>query len=140
MDWQGLLSIVAIVLFLGRVGSATAGGARQSPLERLHIVFDLASATRCRAAFVRVRRLHGCFSISEAFELPLYVPPLLCPLSPTSLLIRGTPSLGVTFVLSPLWFNPLAASLLASTPKVPTFRVIASPYGPSSLRGFPCSG
>ena len=57
----------------------------------------------------------------------LHTPPSLCRLSPTSSLLRGVPPLGAAFVLSPLWFMPLVASPLASAPKVPMFRIIASP-------------
>ena len=57
----------------------------------------------------------------------LHTPPLLPRLSPASSLLRGVPPLGAAFVLSPSWFMPLAASPLASAPKVPMFRIIASP-------------
>jgi hypothetical protein len=37
-------------------------------------------------------------------------PPSLCPLSRTSSLLRGIPSLHVASVLSPSWFRPLVTS------------------------------
>jgi hypothetical protein len=40
---------------------------------------------------------------------------------------RGVPSLGAAFVLSPSWFMPLVVSPFPSAPKVPLFRIIASP-------------
>ena len=41
--------------------------------------------------------------------------------------LRSVPPLGAASVLSPLWFMPLVTSPLASAPKVPMFRIIASP-------------
>src|SRR3954466_3431076 len=57
----------------------------------------------------------------------LHTPPSLHRLSPTSSLLRSVPSLGAAFVLSPSWFMPLVTSPLTSAPKVPMFRIIASP-------------
>jgi hypothetical protein len=57
----------------------------------------------------------------------LHTPPSLHRLSPTSPLLRGVPPLGAPFVLSPSWFMPLVASPFASAPKVPMFRIFASP-------------
>lgn len=57
----------------------------------------------------------------------LHTPPLLPRLSPASPLLRSVPPLGAAFVLSPSWFMPLVASSFASAPKVPMFRIIASP-------------
>ena len=65
--------------------------------------------------------------LTRPMSLHLHTPPSLRRLSPTSSLLRGVPPLGAAFILSPLWFMPLVASPLTSAPKVPMFRIIASP-------------
>jgi hypothetical protein len=64
---------------------------------------------------------------AAGFKIMLGAPPWLRPLSRTSSLIQGAPSLGVASVLSSSWFSPLVASPFASTPEVSMFHVVASP-------------
>jgi hypothetical protein len=85
------------------------------PFRLLH-TFHLLRPAR---GYPRVWIWHPSFGCQRDFN-----PPEQCAAQRT---LRSVPPLGAAFVLSPLWFMPLVASPLASAPKVPMFRIIASP-------------